>query len=351
VYQHYLGVDLHKRRSYVVLMDGQGHISEHRRLSNDAMADYAAQIPEHTLAVVEATGNWSYMYDVLKPHVDEVVLVHPKQVRAIAAAKVKTDKIDATTLAHLARADLLPTAYAPPLAIRQLREMVRHRAKLVRERTRHKNQIHRLLSVYNLHPPCKDVFGKQGRSFLATVRGQLSSVHQQLLDDHLFLIDVLDERIQAINQTITTWVSQDPRARLLITMPGIGEYSAAVIIAEIGDIDRFPDAKHLCSYAGLVPSVRNSDRKVHHGHITKEGSPWLRWIMVSAAQRAPCASPRLGSFFERIAQQHDRKTARVALAPKMLTIVYVMLRRSEPFREMIQPGQLGKPVFSTDPHP
>ncbi len=338
MYQHYLGVDLHKRRTYVVLMDAQGKISDHRRLSNDAMTDYAAQLPQHTLAVVEATGNWSYMYDVLKPYVETVVLAHPKQVRAIAAAKVKTDKIDATTLAHLARADLLPTAYAPTLAIRHLRETVRHRAKLVRERTRHKNHIHRVLSLYNVQPPCQDLFGKRGRSFLATVREQVAPVHQQLLDDHCLLVDTLDERIATMNQAISLWAKQDERAKLLVTMPGIGEYSAAVIVAEIGEIERFPDGKHLCSYAGLVPSVRSSDSKVQRGRITKEGSTWLRWIMVNAAQRAPCASPRLATFFERTAQQQGRKTARIALARKMLCIVYSMLSHAEPFREVDQPG-------------
>lgn len=338
MYEHYLGVDLHKRRTYLVLMDAYGQISDHRRLPNDAVADYAAQLPQHTFAVLEATGNWSYMYDVLQRHVEQVVLAHPKQVRAIATAKVKTDKIDATILAHLARADLLPTAYAPPVEIRQLRELVRHRAKLVRERTRHKNRVHRLLSQYNLHPPCKDVFGKRGREFLSAVRGQLTEVHQHLLDDHLLMIDTLDERVQTSNHLISVWAKGDPCARLLTTMPGIGEYSAAVIVAEIGDVTRFPDAKHLCSYAGLVPSVRNSDSKVQHGRITKEGSPWLRWIMVSAAQRAPGASPRLAACFDRTAQKQGRKTARVALAHKMLSIVYYMLRRSEPFREASQPG-------------
>src|SRR5215212_8872156 len=338
MYEHYLGVDLHKRRTYLVLMDAHGQVKDQRRLANEAVAAYAAQLPSSTFAVLEATGNWSYMYDVLSRQVDQVVLAHPKQVRAIAAAKVKTDKIDATILAHLARVDLLPTAYAPAVGIRELRETVRHRAKLVRERTRHKNQIHRLLSLYNLQPPCKDLFGKRGREFLRQVREQLSLIHQHLLDDHRLLIETLDERIAAMNQSITLWANQDPRAQLLMTLPGIGEYSAAVIVAEIGAIERFPDAKHLCSYTGLVLSVRNSDSKVHHGHITKEGSPWLRWIMVNAAQRAPAASPDLAVFFERIAQKQGRKTARIALARKMLSIVYAMLRRSEPYREMNLPG-------------
>jgi len=336
MYQHYLGVDLHRRRSYVVLMDAQGNISDQRRLPNDAMSDYIAQLPESTFAVLEATGNWSYMYDILEAGTDEVVLVHPKRVRAIAAARVKTDKIDATTLAHLARADLLPTAYAPPIETRELRDLVRHRSKLVRERTRHKNRIHTVLSKYNLHSPCTDLFGKKGRAFLKETRKHLSSIHQMMLDDYLHLIDGLNKQLKSVNQVIRAWAKDDPRAQLLTSMPGIGIYSAAVIIADIGDIKRFDSPKQLCSYAGLVPSTRSSDTRVRHGRITKEGSPWLRWIMVSAAQRAPCASPRLASFFERMLQQHGKKTARVALARKMLSIVYYMMLRTMPYQERQQ---------------
>lgn len=336
MYQHYLGVDLHRRRSYVVLMDAQGNIGDQRRLSNDAMPDYVAQLPESTFAVLEATGNWSYMYDILEAGTDEVVLVHPRRVRAIAAARVKTDKIDATTLAHLARADLLPTAYAPPVKIRELRDLVRHRSKLVRERTRHKNRIHTILSKHNLHSPCTDLFGKKGRAFLKETRKHLSSIHQLMLDDYLNLIDGLNEQIKSVNQVIRAWAKDDPRAQLLTSMPGIGIYSAAVIIADIGDIKRFDGPKQLCSYAGLVPSTRSSDTRVRHGRITKEGSPWLRWIMVSAAQRAPCASPRLSSFFERTLQQHGKKTARVALARKMLSIIYYMMLRNMPYQERQQ---------------
>jgi len=300
------------------------------------MPDYVSQLPESTFAVLEATGNWSYMYDILEAGTDEVVLVHPKRVRAIAAARVKTDKIDATTLAHLARADLLPIAYAPPIETRDLRDLVRHRSKLVRERTRHKNRIHTILSKYNLHSPSTDLFGKKERAFLKETRKHLSGTHQMMLDNYLDLIDGLNEQVKSVNQVIRTWAKDDPRAQLLTSMPGIGIYSAAVIIADIGDIKRFESPKQLCSYAGLVPSTRSSDIHVRHGRITKEGSPWLRWIMVSAAQRAPCASPRLASFFERTLQQHGKKTARVALARKMLSIVYYMMLRNTPYQERQQ---------------
>jgi transposase len=317
-------------------MDSQGNISDQRRLPNDAMPDYVAQLPESTFAVLEATGNWSFMYDILEVGTDKVVLAHPRRVRAIAAARVKTDKIDATILAHLARADLLPLAYAPPVEIRELRDLVRHRSKLVRERTRHKNRIHTILSKYNLHSPCTDLFGKKGRTFLDNIQNHLSSIHQMMLDDYLGLIDGLNERIKSVNRVIQAWAKDDPQAQLLISMPGIGVYSAAVIVADIGDIKRFDGPKQLCSYAGLVPSTRSSDTHVRHGRITKEGSPWLRWIMISAAQRSSNASPRLASFHKRILEQHGKKTARVALARKMLSIVYYMLLRSTPYQERQQ---------------
>jgi transposase len=197
MYQHYLDVDLHRRRSYVVLMDNQGKLIDQRRLPNDAMSDYVAQLPETTFAVLEATGNWSYMYDVLEEGTDQVVLAHPKRIKAITAVRIKTNKIDANILAHLTRADLLPTAYAPPIAIRELRDLVRHRSKLVRERTRHKNRIHTILSKYNLHSPCTDLFGKQGRAFLDKVRNHLSATHRLMLDNYLCLIDALNERIKS----------------------------------------------------------------------------------------------------------------------------------------------------------
>jgi transposase len=337
-FQNYLGVDLHKRRTYVVLMDKQGQVSDSRRLPNDEMMAYVKQLPSNTFAVVESTGNWSYMYDILNAHLDQVVLVHPKRVRAIASARVKTDKIDATTLAHLARADLLPTAYAAPLSVRQLREIVRHRSKLVRERTRHKNRIHHILSQYNLHPPCSDLFGKRGREFLWEGSTRLSDIHQHIVEVYLQLIDDLNEQIKKSDKILREWMKGDARARLLMTMPGVGLFTAAVILAEIGDIRRFPSAKKLCSFAGLVPSTRASDSRVYHGAITKEGSSWLRWIMVNAAQQAPRGSQRLNTFFERVAQNQDRKTARVALARKMLSIVFYMLQRNEPYCERYQQG-------------
>jgi transposase len=117
------------------------------------------------------------------------------------------------------------------------------------------------------------LFGKKGLTFLEKVKNQLSATHQLMLDNYLCLIEVLNERIKSVNQVIQAWAKDDPRMKLLTSMPGVGIYSAAVIIAEIGEIQRFVGPKQLCSYAGLVPSTRSSDAHVRHGRITKEGSP------------------------------------------------------------------------------
>ncbi len=333
---HYLGVDLHGKRSYLVLMTAEGLIEDKRRLPNHEVAAYVNKIPRNTHAVLEATGNWSYMYDLLVERVDQVDLAHPQQVRAIAAARIKNDKIDATILAHLVRTNLLPRAYAAALPIRELRDSTRHRSKLVRERTRHKNRIHRILSRYNLHSPVTDLFGKKGQVWLTEQVSTLSQIHQQMIQDYLMIIDALNQRIKVADQAIQTWSKTDPRAALLMSMPGIGVYSAAIIIAEIAQIQRFRCAKNLCSYAGLVPSTRSSDTKTYHGRITKKGSSWLRWIMISASQRAGSRSPRLKAFYDHIAQKHGSKTARVALARKMLSIVFYMLSREQAFIEEYQ---------------
>lgn len=337
MYQNYLGVDLHLKRTYVVLMDAQGTIKENLRLPTDSLGDYAATLPPSTMAVLEATRNWQYAYDLLAEQVDQVELAHPKEVKAIASAKIKTDRIDAATLAHLARADLLPTAYAPPQRIRQGRALVRHRAKMVRDRARIKNRVHALLAQKGLRSPVSDLFGKEGRIFLAQLGSQWDAVSQAILAHNLALIDSLSECIMSAEEQITRFIQTHPDLKaqiaLLSTIPGVATYSALLILTEVGDIHRFPDPKHLCSYAGLVPSTYQSDEVIRHGKITKEGSPWLRWIAVEAAISAHRHSPGLARYYQRIQQRHGKKAARVALARKLLTIIYYMLTRGEPYRE------------------
>jgi len=286
---------------------------------------------------MEACYGWAFVYDALEGHAEGIVLSHPKKTKAVASARIKTDKIDATVLAQLLRMDFLPTAYIPERKVRDLRDLLRHRAYLVRSRTGLKNRVHALLARYGIRHGFSDLFGKAGRAFLTEL--ELRPTHQLGLEDNLFLIDALNQRIKGVTKRIDALAQQDERATWLMSMPGIGPYSAMLILAEVGDIARFPSPKQLCSYAGLVPSVHESGDRTRYGRITKEGSRWLRWIMVEAAQQASRRPGRLRRFHERVARKHGRKTAHVALARKMLEIVYYLLTRQKCYEDTTATSQ------------
>ncbi|MBE0527880.1 MAG: IS110 family transposase, partial [Thermoleophilia bacterium] len=205
--------------------------------------------------MLEATRNWPFMYDLLSAHVVRVELAHPKDLKAISSAAVKTDQIDAKVLAQLARLNYLPTAYAAPPETRDLRLYVRHREILVQERTQSKNRIHAVLVRYNLKPPVGNIFGKTGREWLQEMfAGEiLSDAARRVMEDHLSLIDHLDMHIEALEKDITLSSEQKKAVKLLKTMPGVGKIVATTIIAEIGDIQRFQSPKALCNWAGLTP--------------------------------------------------------------------------------------------------
>ncbi len=328
----YIGIDLHKATSFITRMDQRGRILEQVQLRNDAptLQGYLQRLRPDTRIAVEATGHWTYLYELIEDRCPDLVLAHPLKTKAIASARIKTDKIDATTLAHLLRADLLPAAYIPPRAVRDTRELLRTRASHVRLRTQVKNKVHAILSKNGVRTPTKDAFGKKARRFLAQI--PLRPCYRLALDGYLRLLEALTAEIATVTATIEAQVAQDPQAQLLCTMPGIGPYSALLILSEIGDVRRFPDARRLCSYAGLVPSVHASGGKTRHGRLTKQGSKWLRWILVEVSMHAINGAPQFRSLYHRVAKKHGANTGRVAVARAMLKTIYAMLRKGEPFR-------------------
>jgi transposase len=290
-------------------------------------------VPRETYAVLEATRNWAFMYDLLESHVERVELAHPKELRAIATAAVKTDRIDAKVLANLARLDFLPTSYAAPQGIRDLRLNMRHREWLVRQRTQAKNRIHAVLASYNLVCPLKDLFGAQGRAFLDEVLATLRPTAQRVVADNLSLVDHLSDQIEALEADLELSDEQKRTIRLLKTMPGVGPITATTILAEIGDIQRFNSPKALCHWAGLTPRVHKSDQVVRHGHITKQGSPYLRAAMTRAAASASRFSRKWYRVHENLLPRCGKKGAKVAVARRLLTVIYFMLKRQQPYQE------------------
>jgi len=347
MYPFYLGIDLHLKRTYMVLMDQTGEVIDERRISNNDIDEYLIErVPKNTHAVMEATRNWAFMYDQLSQHVDRVDLAHPKELKAISTAAVKADHIDAKVLANLARMDFLPTAYAAPKDIRDLRMYIRHRDQLVRMCTQVKNRTHAVLASYNIAYPVSDIFGVEGREHLEEVmETKLRTSAKKVLHDHLYLIDELSKQIEIIEAEIKLSPEQKQMVRLLKTVPGIGKVTATTIIAEIGDIHRFHSAKALCNWAGLTPKIHSSDVIVRHGRISKQGSSLLRGAMTRAATVASRSSKRWYAVHENLATRCGKKAAKVAIARRLLTVVYYMLKRNEPYQDDYgrNPSETGEP--------
>jgi transposase len=224
----------------------------------------------------------------------------------------------------LLRTDLLPAAYIPPRDVRELRERLRYRAALVTLQTIVKNRIHAILLKHGYQCPYTDAFGRKGRSWLHTL--SLRPVYLQALEGFLAILDTLKTQIQAVTQSIDAQAQATPAAERLCTLPGFGHYTALLVLAEIGEVHRFPDAKHLVSYAGLAPTVHASGGHVRTGHISRQGSKWLRWILVEAAQHAVRKPGRFQLVYERLAKRKGARIARIAVARELLTTVYWMLR-------------------------
>lgn len=332
----YIGIDLHKAKSFVTRLNGRGRVLEQVELphATGALQQYLERIPPDTRIAVEATGNWMWLYELIEERHPDLVLAHPLKTKAIASARIKTDKIDATTLAHLLRADLVPPAYIPPRAVRDTREILRYRASLVRLRVQVKNKIAAILGKTGVRPPTKTAFGVKSRRFLATV--PVRPCYRVELDGYLRLLESLTAEIRTVTQQVDAQAQADPQAQLLCTMPGIGAYSALLILSEIGDVHRFPDSRHLCSYAGLVPSVHASGGKTRLGRLTRQGSSWLRWILIELSVHAISGAPQFRRLYYRVAKKHGRNTGRVAVARAMLKTIYAMLKYQAVFRPMGQ---------------
>ena len=331
----HVGVDLHQAFCYMTALDSTGRSLKAGPVANEprALRRWLRGFAEPVAVAVEACSFWPAFKDAVEKEVEQIHLVHPQRVKAIAAAKLKNDRVDSHTLAHLLRCDLLPAAWMADRATREKRQLVRLRISLGQHRASFKNQAHAILHQHGLRSPVSDVFGKKGRAWLK--KAVLPAAARGSLDTYCALIDEVSQHIQVQDRQIGVIAQGDPRSRWLETIPGIGKYSAMILLAEIGEVQRFSTAKALFSYAGLVPWVRESAGKKSRGGISRCGSPRLRWVMVEAAHTAVRCSPAARRYFERLRRRKHPHVARVALARKLLGAAYALLRDGVCFDESI----------------
>lgn len=320
----YVGIDLHRRRSVIVRKHIDGTMAgPPARVVNDPVevarvVTEAGPCPE---VVVEATYGWYWLVDLLTDLGAVVHLAHPLGL-AWGHRRRKDDVTDASDLVDLLRMGRLPEAWIAPPEVRQLRELVRYRARLVELRTGLKNQAHAVLAKEGVAVPVSDLFGLAGTRLLKEV--ELADAYRIRVESLCGLMGEFDREVRTLDGQIHRRLSDETGYRTVQQIPGVGRVVAAIFVAEIGDVGRFPSPRHLCSWAGLTPRHRESDGVVRRGPITKQGSGLLRWAAVEAAQKL-----RVGSWlktdFVRIASQRGRPIARVAVA-RILSLAYYGLR-------------------------
>ncbi len=319
-----VGIDLHRRRSVIVQMSPEGERLGKTRIENDpfALAEQVAVWGEAPEVVLEATYGWYWAVDVLQEAGARVHLAHPLGVKGFAYRRVKNDERDAADLADLLRMGRLPEAWIAPPATRELRELVRHRAKLVALRSGLKASVHAVLAKCGVSVPMSDLFGVSGQKLLdelalpAAYAGRVASLRR--------LIDAFDFEIDIYTRMLTARLDGHAGYTAVQAIDGVGPTFAAVFVAEIGDVHRFGAAPQLCSWAGLTPRHRESDTKVHRGRITKQGSTLVRCAAIESVQRVRRGP--IGHARARIGEHRGANIGKVAAARKLLTLVYYGLR-------------------------
>jgi transposase len=325
--QQYVGIDLHRRRSVIVRRNAAGETLETVRIDNHpiALAAELAKAGEHPEVILEATLGWYWAADVIQECGGTVHLAHPLG-NHWGNRRVKNDERDATDLVDLLRMGRLAEAWVAPPPLRELRELIRYRAKLVHFRSNLKAQVHAVLAKEGVAVPMTDLFGVAGHRLLNEV--QLGDAYRIRVESLRDLLEVCEREIAMVEKEAAPFFAGDLGYQAVQAIPGVGPVLAAVFVAEIGDVSRFKSAQALCSWAGLTPKHRESDENVHRGHITKQGSRLVRWAAVEAVARQH-GDTMIRAHHRRVGERRGNKIGRVAAARRLLTLVYYGLRDGE----------------------
>ena len=328
----YIGMDVHREFAQLaVVEDGLVRDAGRIGVTPEALRAWAEGLRGDDQVALEATGNSDAIANLLMPLVGRVVVSNPSKTRAIAEAKVKTDKVDARILAQLLAADFLPPVWLPGERTRCLRRQVSRRAQIVRQRTRIKNQVHAILTR-NLAPtpPVSDLFGTTGRRWLS--RQDLPADERAAVQALLRQLDFHASELTAVDRDLAVEAFGDPVVARLMTIPGIDSIAAISIVAAVGDFSRFDNPDKLVAYVGLNPKVRQSGNSAPvHGRISKAGRAQVRGVLVEAAWSATRAPGPLRAFYQRIQARRGFQIAVVATARKMTVLAWHLVTKDQDY--------------------
>jgi transposase len=326
-------LDVHKHTVCACILDSAGKkvFAGDVACTRQGLRDFAAKrLEKDDKVVLEATTNTWAVVGELKPFVASVTTSNPLRTKAIAEAKVKTDKVDAEVLAQLLRCDYLPGVWEPDGTTRRLRKLTGLRASLVNERTRIKNRMRSVLAQLLIEPPVSWLFGDEGLEWLKGV--ELPEDERMMLECQLQLLASVQKELDGLDPPLQRLAYEQDKVRLLMTLPGVSHTIALSLLAALGDISRFRDGDHAASYLGLTPSTRQSAAHCYHGPITKAGNSHARCMLVQGAQHLATHPGPLGVFFRRLEKKKNRNVAVIASSRKLVTIAYLMLKNNEPYR-------------------
>jgi len=321
VIEHYIGVDLHQAffQACAVTATGTRVWEERFPRTDDGIAALRARCSGRTAVAVEASTPTWHFADALAEAVGDLRIVDPVKTKLKAGYAAKTDRLDARRLADALRRDSVVGIYYPPLAIRELRELCRYRHAVVQVRTALINRLRAVLLRQGVVDR-RRLARTRSDAWLETLT--LPARAAASVAGLRRLLMLVRTEVTAADGNVQAVAATDPITQQLQQLPGIGPVLGLMIRAEVGDIRRFPTPGHLASYAGLVPRVDNSARRIRYGRITRRGSPWLRWALVEAAIQGPRRTDRIGRWGRRLAVQKGALKARVALARALSEEIY-----------------------------
>lgn len=337
----FYGCDAHKKYSVFAFMDEEGNHGPFLRVENnrDQFSFFLETLPPGSPIAVETVGNWYWMIDEIEKAGHEPKLTNARKAKHMMGQVNKTDKLDAQGLALLLRNGTLPSVWIPPGEIRDQRELPRLRMALVGTRTKLKNRIHAALAKYAIQiTEASDIFGVRGRKLLQSRMNELPLHTRRSVEVQLKLLDQVEEQIQECEKDIKEVIEKTPAMKLLTTLPGVGPILAIVIALEVGDVERFPRAEKLASYAGTVPRVKESGGKVRYGKVRPDVNRYLKWAFVEAANSAVINQTRWADrhvvrLYLRIMRRRGHGKAVVAVARHLAEATYWMLKKNEPYKE------------------
>jgi len=321
----YVGIDAHSDSLQVAITDEKGKVLEEFKVSltKEGFKFLLHKLEPTDSVLIEATTNAFTIYDIISEKVKQVAVSNPKKTKVIAEARVKTDKRDARILATLLRLEAYYPVWVPPKDIREKRKIASLYYQLQKITTSLKNRIVSILQTNLIKPKVKDIFSKEGMEWLRGL--ELGREERIEMDICLETLKKVEEEKEKVEEEIKRQAIEDEDVLRLMQIPGINLLSGFIIKAEIGEIGRFSNPGKLASYAGLVPSIHQSNQKAYTGRITKEGRRLLRWILIQCGNVGSRKNVQFKGFYQRIRRKKGHNVAVVAVGRKMLVVIWYIL--------------------------